>query len=35
MELLDVYDNNGNKTGRVVVRGDNSVKLNDNGEFLI
>lgn len=28
MELLDIYDNNGNVTGKTIVRGDSSVKLN-------
>lgn len=35
MELLDVYDNNGNKTGRVVVRGDKSVVLNDDEHIAV
>ena len=30
MELLTVYDNNGNVTDRVVPRGDKTVVLNDN-----
>ena len=33
VELLDVYDNNGKVTGRVIQRGDKSVKLN-NGEHI-
>ena len=28
MEMLDIYDSNGKVTGRQVVRGDKSVKLN-------
>ena len=28
MELLDIYDDNGNKTGRIIERGDKSVKLS-------
>lgn len=35
MELLDVFDNNGNKTGRVVVRGDKSVVLSDNEHIAV
>lgn len=35
MELLDVFDNNGNKTGRVVVRGDKSVVLGDNEHIAV
>ncbi len=30
MELLDIYDEFGKKTGRTIVRGDKSVTLNDN-----
>lgn len=30
MELLNVYDNNGNLTDKIVPRGDKSVVLNDN-----
>ena len=33
MELLDIYDDNGNKTGRKIVRGDITVKLNE-GEHI-
>ena len=35
MELLDVYDNNGNRTGRVVVRGDKSIELNSNEHIAV
>ena len=35
MELLDVYDNNGNKTGKVVIRGDKSVKLDENEHIAV
>lgn len=35
MELLDIYDNNGNKTGRVVVRGDKSIALNENEHIAV
>ena len=33
MELLDIYDNDGNRTGRKIVRGDKTVKLNE-GEHI-
>lgn len=35
MELLDVYDNNGNKTGRVVVRGDKTTIFGDNEHIAV
>ena len=35
MELLDVYDNNGNPTGRKIVRGDKSVILNENEHIAV
>ena len=35
MELLDIYDNNGNKTGRTIVRGDKNAILNDNEHFAV
>ena len=35
MELLDVFDNNGNKTGRVIVRGDKSVVLSENEHIAV
>ena len=30
MELLDIYDNNGKRTGRTIERGDKTVILNEN-----
>ena len=35
MELLDVYDNNGKVTGRVVTRGDKTVTLSDNEHIAV
>ena len=35
MEYLDVYDNDGNLTGRKVLRGDKSEKFNDNEHIAI
>lgn len=35
MELLDIYDNNGNVTGRKIVRGDKTAKLNKNEHIAI
>lgn len=35
MELLDVYDNNANKTGRVVERGDKSAVFSDNEHIAV
>lgn len=35
MELLDVYDNDGKVTGRVVVRGDKTVTLSDNEHIAV
>ena len=35
MELLDVYDNLGNVTGRTVIRGDKSVKLNEHEHIAV
>ena len=35
MELLDIYDNEGNKTGRTIVRGDKSAKLSDNEHIAV
>ena len=35
MELLDVYDNNGNVTGRTVVRGDKNLVLDDNEHIAL
>lgn len=35
MELLDVYDNSGTPTGRVVTRGDKAVTLSDNEHIAV
>lgn len=35
MELLDVYDNDGKVTGRVVVRGDKTVMLSENEHIAV
>ena len=35
MELLDVYDNNGNVTGRTIVRGDRTAVLNENEHIAV
>ena len=35
MELLDVYDNNGNVTGRTIIRGDKTSILNENEHFAV
>lgn len=35
MELLDVYDNNGKVTGRVVIRGDKTVTLSNNEHIAV
>jgi 8-oxo-dGTP pyrophosphatase MutT (NUDIX family) len=35
MEYLDIYDNDGNVTGRVIQRGDKSVKLSDNEHVAV
>lgn len=35
MELLDVYDNNGNKTGRTIIRGDKTAILNENEHIAV
>ena len=35
MELLDIYDNNGNPTGKTIIRGDNRVKLNNNEHIAV
>lgn len=35
MELLDIYDNNGNKTGRVITRGDKTVTFNENEHIAV
>lgn len=35
MELLAIYDNNGNVTDKVITRGDKSVVLNDNEHVAV
>ena len=35
MELLDIYDNNGNVTGRTIIRGDKTVILNENEHIAV
>lgn len=35
MELLDIYDNKGNKTGKVIKRGDKSVQLSENEHIAV
>lgn len=35
MELLDIYDNNGNKTGRTIIRGDKTAILNENEHIAL
>ena len=35
MEYLDIYDSNGNTTGRKIVSGDKSVILNDNEHIAL
>ena len=30
MEILDIYDDNGNLTGNTIIRGDKSVTLNSH-----
>ena len=35
MELLDVYDGNGKKTGKVIVRGDKTVSLRENEHIAV
>lgn len=35
MELLDVYDNNGHKTGRVVERGNKNESFNENEHIAV
>ncbi len=35
MELLDVYDNNGNVTGRKIIRGDKTAILNENEHIAV
>ena len=35
MELLDIYDDNGNVTGRTIVRGDKSIILNEHEHIAL
>ena len=35
MELLDVYDNDGNVTGRTIIRGDKNAVLNENEHIAV
>ena len=35
MELLDVYDNNGNVTGKTIIRGDKTAVLNENEHIAV
>ena len=35
MELLDIYDNEGNRTGRTIPRGDKSITLNENEHIAV
>ena len=35
MEILDIYDDNGNLTGKQIVRGDNKIKLGPNEHVAI
>jgi 8-oxo-dGTP pyrophosphatase MutT (NUDIX family) len=35
MELLDIYDGNGNKTGKTIIRGDKSVVLGDDEHIAV
>lgn len=35
IELLDVYDNNGNVTGRTIIRGDKTAVLNENEHIAV
>jgi len=35
MELLDIYDNEGNTTGRTIVRGDKNAELSDNEHIAV
>ncbi len=35
MELLDVYDDNGNITGRTIIRGDKTAILNENEHIAV
>ncbi len=35
MELLDIYDDEGNVTGRTIIRGDKTEKLNSHEHIAI
>lgn len=35
MELLDIYDDNGNITGKTIIRGDKNTKLNENEHIAL
>lgn len=35
MEYLDIYDNDGNVTGKVIRRGDRNIKLSDNEHIAV
>ena len=35
MELLDIFDDFGNKTGKTIVRGDKNIKLNKNEHIAV
>lgn len=35
MELLDIYDNNGNPTGKVIERGNKNIKLESNEHIAV
>ena len=35
MELLDIYDNNGKRTGRTIERGDKTALLNENEHIAV
>ncbi len=35
MELLDIYDDNGNRTGKTVVRGDKTAVLNEHEHIAV
>ena len=35
MELLDIYDSSGNKTGKTIVRGDKTTKLTENEHIAV
>ena len=33
MELLDIYDDNGNKTGRIIERGSHDSLIEEKGKY--